>query len=253
MTFRTAWRAVALGVSLVICFLRFWAGHLRGPMSLERRALWLQSSSRLIVSSLGIHTHVEGQPPTHGLVVSNHLSYLDILIYGSLMPCFFVSKIEVRSWPYFGKAACAGGTLFIDRSSRASAASVAKEMQQRLALPIPTLFFPEGTSSDGSQVLRFHTTLFEPAVAVAAPVTAAAVRYVLADDRQERDLCWFDDTVFMAHLWKALSVGFTAEVRFGETHIYSDRRSAAVATHAQVTALRAQSAVEDTRLVAAAT
>jgi 1-acyl-sn-glycerol-3-phosphate acyltransferase len=242
MTLRAARRAVALGASLAVCFLRFWLAHLRGPMSLERRARWLQSSSRLILASLGVVTHVEGRPPARGLVVSNHLSYLDILIYGSIMPCFFVSKVEVRSWPYFGKAACAGGTLFIDRSSRASAASVAREIEHRLALPVPTLFFPEGTSSDGSRVLRFHPSLFEPAAAVGAPVTAAAVRYVLTDGQQERDLCWFDDTVFMAHLWKALSVGFTAEVRFGETSVYADRRSAAAATQAQVTALRAVSA-----------
>jgi len=251
MTLRTAWRAVALGVSLALCFLRFWFGYLRGPMSLERRALWLQSSSRLILASLGIATHVEGRPPQRGLVVSNHLSYLDILIYSSVMPCFFVSKLEIRSWPYFGKAACAGGTIFIDRSSRASAAIVAGQIKERLALPIPTLFFPEGTSSDGSQVLRFHASLFEPAATIGAPVTAAAVRYVLADERAERELCWFDDTVFVTHLWKALSVGFTAEVRFGETRVYADRRSAAAATHEEVAALRASSMIEDVQLTGA--
>jgi 1-acyl-sn-glycerol-3-phosphate acyltransferase len=171
--------------------------------------------------------------------VSNHLSYLDIAIFSAAMPCFFVSKVEVDRWPYFGKAARAGGTLFLDRSSMASAGQVAAEISERLSLQVPILLFPEGTSSDGSSVLHFHTRLFEPAVRVKAPVTAAAVRYVLADGGQERDLCWYGNESFLPHLWKALGAsGFTAEVRFGEPHIYPHRRLAAVQTHTEVAAMR---------------
>ena len=137
-------------------------------MTLERRARWLQGSARSILKVLDIKTHVEGQPPMCGLVVSNHLSYLDIIIISVAMPCFFVSKIEVGGWPFFGRAARSGGTIFLDRSSLASAMTVAEQMTERLKLPIPVLLFPEGTSTDGAQVLRFHSRLIDPATAEAA-------------------------------------------------------------------------------------
>jgi 1-acyl-sn-glycerol-3-phosphate acyltransferase len=239
MSFRQARRAVALGLALAAIILRYWMIRIRGPLSLEQRAVWLQSACRLVLRSLGIHYHVEGAVPTHGIVVANHLSYLDILIFSSTMPCFFVAKSEIENWPYFGRAARNGGSLFIDRYSLASADKVATQIAERLALPVPILFFPEGTSTDGSTVQRFHSWLFDPAIRAGAPVTAAAVRYVLANGSQERDLCWFGDAPFLPHLWKALgTAGFSAEVKFGEPHIYPDRRTAARATRAEVTAMR---------------
>ena len=105
MTLRRIRRAVALAFMLALCILRYWLARLRGPMTLERRALWLQACARSILSSLGITYEVEGQPPTCGLVVSNHLSYLDIIIISAAMPCFFVAKVEIDGWPFFGKAA----------------------------------------------------------------------------------------------------------------------------------------------------
>jgi 1-acyl-sn-glycerol-3-phosphate acyltransferase len=216
-----------------------WFARLRGPLTLERRARWLQSASRGILASLGIHYRVEGQPPAQGLVVSNHLSYLDILILSAAMPCFFVAKSEIARWPYFGRAARAGGTLFINRSSLASAEKVSAIIAERLELPVPVLFFPEGTSTDGSSLLRFHSRLFEPAIVAGAPVTAAAVRYVLENGAEERDLCWFGDAAFLPHLWKALgTAGFSAEVQFGEPQVYPHRRVAADQTHAEISAMR---------------
>jgi 1-acyl-sn-glycerol-3-phosphate acyltransferase len=239
MSLRRFRRAVALGWVLTLCILRFWLIRLRGPLTMERRALWMQSSSKLILASMGIHYQVEGQTPARGLVVSNHLSYLDILILGAAMPCFFVAKAEIDGWPYFGKAARTGGTIFVDRESLASAVSVAEQIAQRLQLPVPVLLFPEGTSTDGSQVLRFHSRLIDPATVAGAPITAAAVRYVIDGGVEERELCWFDNAAFLPHLWKALgTAGFSAEVRFGEPRVYPDRRTAADETHAEIEAMR---------------
>jgi 1-acyl-sn-glycerol-3-phosphate acyltransferase len=230
---------VALGFVLGLCIVRYWLDRLRGPMTLERRALWLRGSARGVLKCLGIRERVEGKPPTHGLVVSNHLSYLDIIIISSVMPCFFVAKADVSQWPYFGRAARSGGTIFLDRSSLASAMSVADEITERLKLRVPVLLFPEGTSTDGSEVLPFHPRLIDPATSTGAPITAAAVRYVLAGGLEERELCWYGDEAFMPHLWKVLGVsGFSAQLQFGEPHIYSDRRVAADATHAEITAMR---------------
>jgi 1-acyl-sn-glycerol-3-phosphate acyltransferase len=246
MSLRRFRRAVALGLALALCVVRFWLMRLCGPMTLERRARWVQATARSILSGLGIHYTVEGQPPTHGLVVSNHLSYIDILVLSSAMPCFFVAKIEIGSWPFFGKATRAGGTIFVDRSSLASAMSVAEQMTERLKLtiPIPVLLFPEGTSTDGSQVIRFHSRLIDPATSLGAPITAASVRYVLEDGVEERELCWYDDETFVNHMWKVLgAAGFSAEVKFGEPRVYPDRRIAADQTHEEIAAMREESAL----------
>jgi 1-acyl-sn-glycerol-3-phosphate acyltransferase len=238
---RAAWRAVALAFALAMVIAGYWGRRLRGRMTLERRAHWLQFAGRTVLASLGVKVCVQGSPPQRGLVVSNHLSYLDILILSSAMPCFFVSKAEIGSWPYFGRAARSGGTIFLVRTSRASATEAAKEIGERLKLPVPILLFPEGTSTDGSRVLRFHTWLFEPAVAARAPVTAAAVRYAFNGRGQERDLCWFDDTLFLPHLLKVLGTpAFTAEVTFAEPRLYPDRRAAAEATYTEVSSMREQ-------------
>lgn len=234
---------MALAGALTLCMIRLGLARLSGPLTPDRRALWLQSACRGVIASLGIHFRVQGHVPSRGLVVSNHLSYLDILIYSSAMPCVFVSKIEVNQWPYFGRAARAGGTLFIDRSSRASAAAVATQMVDRLRHQVPVLVFPEGTSTDGTQVLKFHSTLFQPAVVAAAPVTPAAVRYIIEGGVPESELCWFGDAPFLGHLWKALDTpGFSAVIRFGEPATYPDRRTAASETHKQVAVMRESAA-----------
>lgn len=244
MMLRRLRRAVALVFVITLCILRYWLARWRGPMTLERRALWLQASARAVLDCLSIESQVEGEPPGCGLVVSNHLSYLDILIISAAMPCFFVSKAEVDGWPIFGKAARTCGTIFLDRSSQASATSAAEQIAERLNLPVPVLLFPEGTSTDGAQVLRFHSRLIEPATTAGAPITAAAIRYVIEGGVEERELCWYGDEGFLTHLWKVLGVAsFSAHLRFGEPQIYSDRRVAADQTHAEISAMREASSL----------
>ena len=120
MSLRAHRRAVALAFALAGCVVTYWLTRLRGPLTLAQRAHWLHRACRRVSRALAIHATVEGCPPSRGLVVANHLSYLDIVILSAVMPCFFVSKSEVDRWPYFGRAARSGGTIFINRSSRAS-------------------------------------------------------------------------------------------------------------------------------------
>jgi len=244
MTLRRIRRAVTLVVVLGICILRYWLKRLRGPVTLERRALWLHECSRLVLRCVGVACTVEGQPPSCGLVVSNHLSYLDILVFSAAMPCFFISKAEVSGWFFFSSAARTGGTIFLDRSSMASARTVAEQIDARLRLPIPVpvLLFPEGTSTDGRQVLRFHTRLIDPATKAGAPITAAAIRYVIEGGIEEREFCWYGDEGFLPHLWKAMGFGgVSARLYFGEPRIYPDRRAAAGQTYAEIVAWRGAS------------
>jgi 1-acyl-sn-glycerol-3-phosphate acyltransferase len=243
VSWRAVRRAVALGLTLALCVMRFWLGHLRGRMTLERRAKWMRDSARMVMRSMGLELRVEGTPPTHGMVIANHLSYLDIVFLSAPMPCFFVAKAEIDRWPFFGKAARTGGTIFLDRASRASANAVARIITERLALPVPILLFPEGTTTDGTQMLPFRTRLIDPVTKAGAPITAASIRYVLEDGTPESELCWYGDAAFLPHLWKVLgSAGFHVEVRFGEPRVYPDRRMAADVTQAEIAAMRESSA-----------
>jgi 1-acyl-sn-glycerol-3-phosphate acyltransferase len=229
---------VTLGLALIGNIAHFWWMRLRAPWTVERRALWLHFACARVMKAMGIGCHIEGDVPTNGLVVSNHLSHIDIILLGAIMPCFFVSKTEVERWPYFGQAARSGGALFLDRSKRSSASLVARQIGARLKLPVPVLVFPEGTSTDGSEVLRFHTALFEPAIAAGAPITAASIRYVI-EGVPESELCWFGDALFLPHLFRVLRTkGFHAEVRFGIPRVYADRRIAAKSTHDEAAAMR---------------
>jgi 1-acyl-sn-glycerol-3-phosphate acyltransferase len=241
MIFRAIRRAVALVFALVLSIIRYWLLRLRGPITLERRALWGQQTARLILACVGIRCRVEGTPPTQGLVVANHLSIIDVLILSADMPCFFVAKIEVGGLSYFGKAARACGTIFLDRSSLESAMSVADQMIERFKLQVPVLLFPEGTSTDGVQLLPFHPRLIDPATSTGTQITTATIRYVLKGGRPEKELCWWGDESFGAHMLKILGVaGFTAMVRFGEPRTYPDRRTAADATRDEIASFRAQ-------------
>jgi 1-acyl-sn-glycerol-3-phosphate acyltransferase len=230
---------VALSLLLLYCMGRSIYQRLRRPDTLESRAQWLHESGVMVMKRMRIGLRITGTPPAHGLLVANHLSYLDILIFGAALPCYLVSKAQIGSWPLFGILARAGGTIFVDRSSRASAESVTEVIAERLKGPVPVLFFPEGTSTDGAQLLQFHSRFYVPAVDAAVPVTAAAVRYLAADGTPEREICWFGDASFLPHLWKVLGgPDISAELHFGEPQIYGDRRSAASATYAEIEAMR---------------
>ena len=238
MNWRFVRRAVALVMVLGAAMARYWLIRLRGATGLERRALWLSDTCQRVLRSMGIRVEVEGAVPEHGLVVANHLSHLDIVILSAAMPCFFVAKREVGDWFYFGAAARAAATLFIDRTRRASAEQVAAEISERLKLRVPVLLFPEGTSTDGT-MLKFHSSLFEPAVREGAPVTACAIKYVLEDGTPERELCWFGDEALAPHLVRTLKVaGFHAQLRFGEARVYASRRVAAAETSGEIAGMR---------------
>jgi 1-acyl-sn-glycerol-3-phosphate acyltransferase len=208
--------------------------------SIARRAEWLHRSCKMVLGRLGLGIRVAGELPKTGLIASNHLSYLDILFYGATLPCVFVAKTEVREWPLLGLLAALGGTVFIDRRSAASAAAAAVRIEEMLGAGVLVRVFPEGTSSDGAGVLRFYSSLFEPAVRVGAPVTAAAIGYSAGAEAEERDLCYYGDISFAPHLLETLQLlEILATLRFAPSgKRYDDRKKAAMLTREDVVELR---------------
>ncbi|MBI3933247.1 MAG: 1-acyl-sn-glycerol-3-phosphate acyltransferase [Acidobacteria bacterium] len=185
---------------------------------------------------LKIQVEVKGAFPDRGLLISNHLSYLDILVYSSLSPCVFVSKREVRSWPIFGQMACMAGTVFIDRSRSADARRVNSEMRQALATGAVVVLFPEGTSSDGSSVLPFRPALFEGAIGAGERVTPAHLRYDVSDGSPQQDVCYWGSMTFLPHLLRLLSkTGVRATIHLAAVaRKFEDRKSAAQETYEMV-------------------
>jgi 1-acyl-sn-glycerol-3-phosphate acyltransferase len=229
-----------LVVSLLECLWRF--GFLRlgqRDLNARERAAWLHRCCLRITRRLGIVLTTHGSMLERGLVVSNHLSHLDILLYGSLGPVVFVSKRDVRSWPFMGLLAACGGTVFVDRERSVQAADAAREIETLLRGDVPVVLFPEGTSSDGTTVLPFRSPLFEPAIRQRCPVQAAAIHYA-AEGATESMLAYYGDKVFFPHLCETLGHRRLAvTISFAESESgFSDRKQAARATHEAVTNLR---------------
>src|SRR6266699_4534623 len=120
---------------------------------LHARAAWLHRWSRFACRVLGIRVTTRGSMPSSGLLVSNHLSYLDIVVLSSVQPCAFVAKRDVARWPLFGWLAHAAGTIFVDRERKFSSPKVVSGIRDAIAGGSVVVLFPEGTSSDGSTVL----------------------------------------------------------------------------------------------------
>ena len=245
MTARAAWRGLVLAITILITWLRFSSTSIKAwflgrPVSSRERAEWMSFCGRLALSALGIGLRIEGAIPTGPtLIVANHLSYLDIAIGGAALPCAFVAKREVGSWPVFGPLSKMGGNIFVDRDSPIRSWETAAEMALRLEENIPVLLFPEGTSTDGIEVLRFHSSLFDPAIDRRLQVVPAAIFYETTAPQTERDLCWFGDEPFLPNLLRLLDANlFTVVMRFGHPEVFPDRRTAAWRTHDAIEIMR---------------
>lgn len=213
------------------------------PATHRRRAaaLWLQRTAQGCQWILGLRFRCIGPAPEAGLLVTNHLSYLDIIMLAALRPCVFVSKKEVSDWPIFGICAQLGGTIFVDRSHRCDVAGVSLQMREVLAEGLLIVLFPEGTSSGGASVLPFKSALIEPALRLGCPVTAAAIGYSIEKGSVSEEICFWRDMSLLPHLLKVFAMpSIRAELRCGISRPRSGgRKMLAVELHGETGALHA--------------
>jgi 1-acyl-sn-glycerol-3-phosphate acyltransferase len=248
---RIAGRARAAGRSLALVmtaleaycdFLRLWLIR-RSKLSAEERARWLHRWCAALLPRVGVRVESSGTPPAQGMVVANHLSYLDIIVLSAVQPCIFVAKHEIRGWPLFGRMARLAGTVFINRQRKTELGKVQEDLQQALHAEVPTVLFPEGTVSDGTTVLPFRSPLFEPAVRLGVSIAAAYLSYGLTEGSVENEVCYWGDVALVPHLLNMLSKReIQARVVFGhEARCYGERKQAALETRQQVLALAVRS------------
>lgn len=202
------------------------------------RARWMQRIAGRILRVLGGKLEFRGAIPTDGLIVSNHLGYLDVFVLGSLIPAIFVAKSDVRGWPLVGLLCRLSGTIFVERDRRHSASATLQAMNEALASRRPVVIFPEGTSSDGATVLPFKTSLLE--AATSHPTSPTAIDYDLIGGSVADELCYWRDMKFAAHFWHILGLpGFTARVHFGNSQPPAhDRKAAATEFRAKILSMK---------------
>jgi lyso-ornithine lipid O-acyltransferase len=159
---------------------------------------------KLVCRILNIRIHITGTPSsTAGLVVANHISWLDIIAIGAQQPMIFIAKQEVSEWPVMGFLAAHIGTLFVSRGDGAETRRTAEKMLWELRAGKRLMLFPEGTTTRGDQVLRFHARLFHPAQLAQAPVQAVAIHY----SGPAKDVAPFiDDDAFVPHLLRVIQL-----------------------------------------------
>jgi len=175
---------------------------------------------RRVVRALGVTWSVEGEVPEGGALVSNHLSYVDILLYAAIRPFVMVAKAEVRGWPGIGWLTSRAGTVYVVRGGGPETyPGVNRAMAEAYRSGMPVLFFPEGTTTDGSvEVLPFRRGLFHSVLNEGVPLHTAALSYATDDKKASiaDDVCWWGDATLAPHLVRLTGTdGVRAKVRFG--------------------------------------
>jgi 1-acyl-sn-glycerol-3-phosphate acyltransferase len=209
---------------------------------------------KLVCRILGVRVHVSGSVASDrpALLVSNHLSWLDIPALSTVGHVCFVAKSEVGTWPFVSLLAKLQRTVFVDRSRRTMVKHKAGEIAERLAQGDKIVLFAEGTSSDGNRILPFRSSLFSAAArspdaandnGVDAVVQTVAIAYThlhwLPILRHERPIiAWYGEMDMLTHIWNVLKSGpLDVTVRISEPislNSLRDRKELAALSEARV-------------------
>lgn len=208
MTIQLTWRLARVIFHLIrglaTCALVFpWAGVALRERLVRRWSARLLAICRVRVEHLpGAQSSVP--PLAHALIVSNHISWLDIFLINSLHPCRFVAKAEIRAWPVVGWLVAQAGTVFIARGNRRDLRHIFKGLVDALGQGQRVAFFPEGTTGSQGQLLPFHANLFEAAIDARVPVQPYALAYVDARGGWHPAVDYTGETTFVDSMLRIL-------------------------------------------------
>lgn len=194
---------------VIIGLLFIWVGH-RGRLALKK--YW----SRVLLVLCGVRTRIHGEPVREGAVLwaVNHVSWLDIFVLNIVRATAFVAKQEIRHWPVIGWLAAGADTIFIERGYRHAVHRAGQAMRQRFGRNQPVGLFPEGTTSDGFDVLNFYGNLFEPAREPGVAIQPVALRYYHRGQRSALP-AFVGEESLVQNLWRLLgTTGVSVELVF---------------------------------------
>jgi 1-acyl-sn-glycerol-3-phosphate acyltransferase len=246
-------RATALLLALIATFaigvpLQWLARRLGWPLR-HRIQMYF---SRIVCVIIGIRVEAHGRLAGAGprFAVANHVSWTDVLALSSLHPFVFLAKLEVAGWPVLGVLARLQDTIFVERGNRRAIPQVNGALATAMRSGRDVVVFAEGTSSDGSGVLKFNASHFamlsdiEADEASPVAVTLAPVAIVYTDAAEGDgvratpiDVGWYGDMTFVPHLWSLMKRGgVRCHISFGEAIAMAgrDRKALAAATESRV-------------------
>jgi len=245
---KLAW-TIAFGIVEVV---------IKRPHTRPERAAWISGVCKRLLRRLDFQVITHGTVPMSGSVVSNHLSYIDIMVHSSIRPCVFVSKAELRQQPIIGWMSMMAGTVYVERGAGGSASKAAEGMAKGFRDRLPVTFFPEGTTFVGDEpAMPFRSGLIAETMAAGEPLTPSFLRYELAAQDIARGKTVRDDVAWgpqglIGHLWNVMGLhGMRIHVHFAEHPVtfsaaaVADRKIAAEETRQAVLAVYDQSVSAD--------
>lgn len=196
------------------------ARELRDPIA---AAIALSEICKALVDRHGVHVHCEGSiPQIPAVLASNHQSYLDPLVLIAIVPSLPIAKHEIASWPLVGAVLRAFGVLFVDRGSPPSGAAVIRAATRKLQAGVSVLGFPEGSTTEGTELLPFRPGLFSLARRAATPLVPIGINYSTSG------VSWTGDASFIPHYLRlSAKPRIDARVAFGQAIDPRDFESAA--------------------------
>lgn len=197
-----------------------------------------QRWSRQLADILGVKVVGDIDTLPAGLLVANHISFLDIFVINAVAPAAFVSKADVGGWPVIGWLCRHTETLFMERGSRVAAQKARHAIVTELRRGNRVAIFPEGTSTPGDRVLPFHGALFQSAVDAGQHVTPVALRYTDSAGRPDTRPAYAGETTLLECLWRI------AQADQIQAHVHTLPSLCAVALHRHDLAARAHRAIE---------
>lgn len=167
---------------------------------------------------LNIRVKYHGKPPREpGLILSNHRSYIDIVLIPSKTPYVIVAKKEVSKWPVIGLAGKAIKVIFVDRDSAQNRKRVREQIINRLKEGLSVLIYPEGTTFEGPGILPLKPGMFRVAANEGLKIFPVAIEF------KEKDMAWIGDDTFLPHFFKAFARWrVDVDVSFGSAITGSD-------------------------------
>jgi lyso-ornithine lipid O-acyltransferase len=228
-------RATARALAVVFCLTGFAASALLGKLLLRdegrRKRFFIRNIrfwTRVGLVPLNVRLEVIGHDERfksgkNYLLVSNHLSYLDILVTSAVKECLFVTSVDLGQTGFYGTVAELGGSVFVERRKPGGVARDIRRVAQELKAGFDVLLYPEGTSSNGRELLPFKRGLFLSAGQAQRDIIPVCIRYTEIDgasfDAENADLvCWHGEMNFLKHVARVLTLdSVKVEIIFHET------------------------------------
>jgi 1-acyl-sn-glycerol-3-phosphate acyltransferase len=175
------------------------------------RAWRVRDWSRKLLGICGISVAIQqagsGALAARALIVSNHVSWLDIFVINAMQPCRFVAKADIRSWPLLGWLTAQAGTIFIARGKVRDVRRIFENLVISIRDGEQVAFFPEGTTAAQGTLLPFHANLFEAAIDAGVPIQPLALRYLAPDGSLAPQADFIGDTTFVESMITILKAG----------------------------------------------